>query len=67
MGAPDNAISLEAFSDPEQWKTSPARHLSFTCAGCGYQGTAGELLTEPEGDNQTLWCPVCGGAGWVWD
>jgi hypothetical protein len=40
--------------------------LKFTCA-CGYSGKAGELLTEPDGDNQMLWCPVCETASWVWD
>jgi hypothetical protein len=30
-------------------------------------GTAGELLIEPDGGNQTLWCPQCLTNGWVWD
>ena len=36
----------------------------FTC-DCGYKGEMGELLAE-EGDD-TLWCPACRSAGWIWD
>jgi hypothetical protein len=67
MGAPSNAIPLEDYADKAQWGMANTRHLTFECIGCGYKGTAGELLTEPEGNNQTLWCPQCRGATWVWD
>lgn len=33
------------------------------CSGCPWEGDVSELLAEP-GD-ETLWCPCCGGATWV--
>jgi hypothetical protein len=39
---------------------------SFICEyGCGYSGLAHELLAEE--DEDTLYCPQCGTAGWIWD
>lgn len=67
MSAPNDAITLEEYADHADWGMANAKHLTFECTGCGYKGAAGELLTEPEGSNQTLWCPQCRTSGWVWD
>ncbi len=61
MSASENAVSLEEFYSGEEvidWK--------FSCQ-CGYEGTAKELLTEQDEDNETLYCPTCRCAAWVWD
>lgn len=59
MSAPKHAIPLE--EDNPSWKSLGR----FTCQSCGYQGKGQELLCVDE--SETLWCPVCRNAGWVWD
>jgi len=58
MSALDTAIPL-AEENPN-WKEV---NLEFKC-GCGYRGHVSELLCVE--DNDTMWCPVCLTAGWVW-
>lgn len=68
MSAGPNAkpIGKENWTDEKGNPVPPERLPSFTCEhGCGYQGTADELLGEENED--TLYCPVCGTAGWIWD
>lgn len=67
MSAPDNAITLEEETDPKWWAENTLKNQWFTCEGCGYNGKAGELLVDPSGDNDTMWCPQCTTAAWVWD
>ena len=37
----------------------------FVCQACGYKGRADELLGED--DNETLYCPRCETADWIWE
>lgn len=60
MSAGKNAIPL--IEENPKWKDSLP---FFTCSGCGYQGKGHELLCEEDSD--TLYCPQCGTAGWIWD
>lgn len=46
----------------EQAKESLPR---YRCE-CGHTGIAGELLEDGD-DNDTLYCPVCRTAAWVWE
>jgi len=65
MGAPADAITLKQDSDPKWWESESLKYQSFVCP-CGYKGKAGELLVDPSGDNDTMWCPQCKAAGWIW-
>lgn len=60
MSAPSDAITLqqEVEGDPPKWQ--------FKCHECDYQGSAAELLVDPSGENDTMWCPQCGLANWIW-
>ena len=60
MSAGKNAIPL--IEENPNWKDDLP---SFTCNGCGYTGKGHELLCEE--DNETLYCPQCETAAWVWD
>jgi len=69
MSAPDNAITLKAEADlhnPHWWETTDLDTWCFKCDACGYEGKAAELLVDPDGDNDTMWCPICTTAAWVW-
>jgi hypothetical protein len=59
MAAPDDAITL--WQENENWKTN---HWAATCE-CGWHGSSFELLCHA--DNETLWCPQCRTAAWIWD
>jgi len=59
MSAGENAIPL--IEENKNWRDQLP---GFTCS-CGYSGKGHELLCEE--DETTLWCPVCGTAGWIWD
>ena len=61
MSAPSDTITLaeEAEGDLPDW--------GFICNECGYRGKAAELLVDPSGEEDTMWCPQCGLAAWVWD
>ena len=62
MGAGPKAIPL--YEENSEWKKSLSA-TTFTCQGCNYHGFGYELLCED--DEDTLWCPRCGTAGWAWD
>lgn len=61
MSAGKDAIPLS--EENPNWENSGLP--DFTCETCGYHGKGYELLCEP--DDDTLWCPNCGLASWIWD
>lgn len=63
MSAPSDAITLKE----ESAVMGRTVDWSFTCNECGYHGKAEELLVDPSGEDDTMWCPQCGLAAWIWD
>ena len=70
MSAPDNAKPLgtdgwevagEKLTPEEALRNLP----TVTCEGCGWKGHVTELVAVP--DEETLWCPQCGGSCWIYD
>ena len=59
MSAGKNAIPLSE-ENPEWLKTDIP---DFKC-DCGYIGKGHELLVEE--DNDTMYCPMCTTAAWIW-
>lgn len=57
-------LGEKGWTDDKGKPISPEKLPSFTC-DCGYQGMASELLAEE--DNDTLYCPQCTTAAWIWD
>lgn len=49
----------------EGWTCAVKDLPKFKCNGCGYSGRADELLAED--DNETLYCPICETADWIWE
>lgn len=62
MSAPDDAYVLQEGCD------GPTNMKPFTipvvCESCGWKGTWGALLGSD--DQETIWCPMCRVAAWVW-
>lgn len=46
------------------WNCPVSRLPKFKCRACGKTGRASELCAED--DNETLYCPRCGTADWMW-
>ena len=69
MGAGPNAKPIGGDGWTRDGRPVPASDLpTFTCQdeACSYHGRADELLEDGD-DNDTLYCPACGLANWIFD
>lgn len=46
------------------WSVPVDKLPRFVCQACKFEGRADELLAED--DNETLYCPRCETADWIW-
>lgn len=68
MGAPDNAITLRREAELVWMEEDKDNLLSMdVICGCGFTGTLGDLLCDPEDDSDeanNFWCPQCRAKAW---
>ena len=70
MSAPKNAVPLAGDSDLSEKGTRKLMRKGVSHEFCGWRGTLGELLCDPDADNEPVnnfWCPNCRSRGWIWD
>lgn len=67
MSAPKDAkpLGTAGWHDKDGKPVDPKTLPKCKCQGCGWRGSVTELLGTD--DDETMWCPQCGTASWVYD
>lgn len=63
-------IGLSGWQDENENIMSPEKakkDLPKVTCDCGWRGGVWELLGIDPDEDETLWCPQCGGIGWTYD